>query len=103
MNVFYMSVLEFVFIFSALDFFFLFQDLILIICQYSHVYYYSRALTPIINDFFSKKGKHQQLVETDDSPPASDAQARFIREVVGVFLYYARGRRHHHALSATYL
>jgi hypothetical protein len=35
-------------------------------------------------------GKQQQLVEHDDSPPASDAQARFIREVVGVFMYYAR-------------
>ena len=35
-------------------------------------------------------GKKQQLAETDDSPLASDAQARFIREVVGVFLYYAR-------------
>ena len=35
-------------------------------------------------------GKQQQLVEVDDSPPASDAQARFIREVVGVFLYYSR-------------
>ena len=35
-------------------------------------------------------GKQQQLVEIDESPLASDAQARFIREVVGVFLYYAR-------------
>ena len=35
-------------------------------------------------------GKQQQLAETDDSPPATEAQARFIREVVGVFLYYAR-------------
>jgi hypothetical protein len=35
-------------------------------------------------------GKQQQLVEHDDSPLASDAQARLIREVVGVFLYYAR-------------
>jgi hypothetical protein len=35
-------------------------------------------------------GKQQQLVEHDDSPLASDAQARLIREVVGVFMYYAR-------------
>ena len=35
-------------------------------------------------------GKQQQLVEVDESPLASEAQARFIREVVGVFMYYAR-------------
>ena len=35
-------------------------------------------------------GQRVQLAETDDSPPCTDAEAKFIREVVGVFLYYAR-------------
>ena len=35
-------------------------------------------------------GQRIQLTETDDSPLCSDEDAKFIREVVGVFMYYAR-------------
>ena len=35
-------------------------------------------------------GQRIQLAEADDSPLCTDAEAKFIREVVGVFLYYAR-------------
>ena len=35
-------------------------------------------------------GQRIQLTETDDSPLCTDEEAKFIREVVGVFMYYAR-------------
>jgi hypothetical protein len=35
-------------------------------------------------------GQRIQIAEADDSPLCTEAQAKFIREVVGVFLYYAR-------------
>ena len=35
-------------------------------------------------------GQRIQPTEVDDSPFCTDAEAKFFREVVGVFLYYAR-------------
>ena len=35
-------------------------------------------------------GQRIQLTEEDDSPPCTDAEATFIRAVIGVFLYYGR-------------